>query len=69
MIVLVNMSFTSYFPSSVRHGTSHTGSTEMLGSNQLTFRNECVRARVDAHGKLQLDGLHSLVINHKSSHS
>lgn len=66
MIVQVNTSVTSYFPSLVRCGKSHMGSTEMLGNNQLTFRSACFRTRVDGYEKVRLDGLHSLAINHRA---
>lgn len=49
MIVLVNMSFTSYFPSLVQWEVLHGKYWDMLGNIQLTFRRTVyVRTRVDA---------------------
>lgn len=65
MIIQVNMSFTSYFPSLVRHWKSYLGRTEILGNNQLTFRNTHLKW-LDGCEKLELDGLHCLTINHRA---
>lgn len=48
MIVLVNMSSTSYFPSFSAMGSLTQEVLRYVGNIQLTFRTVCVRTRVDA---------------------
>lgn len=48
MIVLVNISFTSYFPSLVQREVLHRKYWDVFGNNQLTFRTVYIRTRVDA---------------------